>query len=56
LTAANAQGEHEFPTWFRQSSLREDFNLTDLSPQTMNNFVHQMLKDPVVFDKVGDEI
>jgi hypothetical protein len=38
--------------WYRQASLREEFNLTDLSPAALNDFIHQILKDPMLFDKV----
>lgn len=40
------------PRWYRQAMLKEDFNLQDLSPTSLNNFIHQMLKDPILFDKV----
>lgn len=39
LTDAN-QNELQNPIWFRHFSLREAFNLKDLSPLTMNNFMN----------------
>lgn len=53
LTAANLQNDTEKPNWCRQASLREEFNLKNLSPTSIDNFVRQMLKDPAIFDRVS---
>lgn len=52
LTAANLIGDAKKPTWYRQTNLREDFNLKDLSPASLNDLIQRMLKDPMLFDKV----
>ncbi|CRK90511.1 CLUMA_CG004132, isoform A [Clunio marinus] len=39
LTEANNNDETENPFWYQQFSLREAFNLTDLRPKTMEEFV-----------------
>ncbi len=49
LTEANLLGS---PKWYRQANLKEDFELENLSPAALNDFVHRMVKEPLLFDKV----
>lgn len=53
LTEANQQGEKLKPHWFKQPSLRESFNLPDLSPSTLSEFTMEMMRNSSVFQEVN---
>lgn len=56
LTDANRKQEYEKPQWFKQPSLRETFNLPDLSPTTLSEFAMKMLKNQSMFEQVSENI
>jgi hypothetical protein len=52
LTAAN-QHELQNPYWFRQFSLRDAFNLADLSPSTIDEFVNTLPGNTTAIQQVS---
>ncbi|KAG5672940.1 hypothetical protein PVAND_003027 [Polypedilum vanderplanki] len=51
LTLANEKGKLKEPLWFRQFSLRKQFNLLNLSVTTMNELFQEMAKNSSIFDQ-----
>lgn len=51
LTAAN-QDDTPDPVWYRQSSLREAFNLKDLLPSTLRSFATDLSRNTTAFQQV----
>lgn len=55
LADANKKGTNS-PNWYKHSSLRESFNLENLKPTTLSDFVMKMTKNATVFQKVSSQI
>lgn len=51
LTAANSIGSSEDPVWFELYHAKNEYDLVDLSPDSMNKFFHRMLVDDILFEK-----
>lgn len=52
LTAAN-QNDMQNPIWYRQFSLRDAFNLKDLSPSSMSSLVQDLSKNSSAAEQVS---
>ncbi|KAL7017337.1 hypothetical protein ACKWTF_010322 [Chironomus riparius] len=51
MTEANLGGENLKPRWFKQPTLRESFNLPDLSPETLSKFTMDMMRNSTLFQE-----
>lgn len=51
LTAANLLGSSEDPVWFELYHAKKEYDLADLSPDSMHEFFQRMLVDDVLFQK-----
>ncbi|KAK4018537.1 hypothetical protein OUZ56_000587 [Daphnia magna] len=51
LTAANLLGSSEDPVWFELYHAKKEYDLADLSPDSMHKFFQRMLVDDVLFQK-----
>ena len=51
FTAANLLGPNQDPVWFELYQAKKEYGLADLSPKSMNDFVHQMVTDDSLFQR-----
>ena len=56
MTEANLQGENLKPNWYKQPTLRESFNLPDLSPATLSEFTMDMMRNSSLFEEVSEKL
>ena len=49
-TAANAMGSAKEPEWFELYQAKKEYNLTDLSPSSMDELIQQMLTEDHLFE------
>lgn len=52
LTEAN-KSPTEKPTWYKQFSLKEAYNITDLSPRSLKNLSYKLAKNKNKLTKVN---
>ena len=51
LTAANGLGSSVDPVWFELYRAKQEYDLEDLSSESMNAFFHRMLADEELFQR-----
>ena len=49
LTEANQKGPMHLPEWFVLYQAKQEYDLTDLSPKTVDDFFSRMLNDDALF-------
>jgi hypothetical protein len=49
LTDANQQGSEVDPVWFELYQAKQEYKLTDLTPQSMDDLFHRMKADDALF-------
>lgn len=51
VTEANLAGSETDPRWFELYQAKTEYGLTDLSPQSMDNFFERMTTDDALFKR-----
>ena len=49
LTAANEVGRAKDPEWFQLYQAKKEYNLTDLSPSSLDELIQRLLVDDGLF-------